>query len=45
MPFNVVFIGDLWTEPQLIGWAYDLEQATKARKAPTLITRLPDTSR
>jgi Asp-tRNA(Asn)/Glu-tRNA(Gln) amidotransferase A subunit family amidase len=45
MPFNIAFIGDLWTEPQLIGYAYDLEQATKARRAPTLITRLPDTQR
>ena len=45
MPFNVAFIGDLWAEPQLIGYAYDLEQATKARRTPTLITRLPDTTR
>jgi Asp-tRNA(Asn)/Glu-tRNA(Gln) amidotransferase A subunit family amidase len=45
MPFNIAFIGDLWTEAKLIGYAYDLEQATKARKAPTLITRLPDTQR
>jgi Asp-tRNA(Asn)/Glu-tRNA(Gln) amidotransferase A subunit family amidase len=33
MPFNIAFIGDMWTEPQLIGYAYDLEQATKARRA------------
>ena len=41
MPFNIAFIGDLWTEAQLIGYAYDLEQATRARRTPTLITRLP----
>jgi amidase len=44
MPFNVAFLGDLWTEPQLIGYAYAAEQATKARRAPTLITRLTDTT-
>ncbi len=44
MAFNVAFIGDLWTEPQLISWAYAFEQATKARRAPTLITKLPDTT-
>ena len=45
MPFNIAFIGDLWTEPQLIGYAYDLEQATRARRAPRLITTLPAASR
>ena len=45
MPFNIAFIGDLWTEPQLIGYAHDLEQATKVRRPPTLIMRLPDTER
>ena len=45
MAFNIAFIGDLWTEPQLIGYAYDLEQAAKARRTPVLITRLPDAPR
>lgn len=35
-PFVLAFIGDLWTEADLLGWAYDLEQATKARRAPVL---------
>ena len=38
MPFVVAFIGDLWTEGDLLGFAYDLEQVTRARAAPTLST-------
>lgn len=45
MPFVLAFIGDMWTEPQLIGYAYDLEQATKARIPPKLVTGLPATQR
>jgi len=40
MPFVVAFIGDLWTEAQLLGYAYDLEQATRSRAAPRLVTEL-----
>ena len=40
-PFNLAFIGDLWTDEKLLGWAYDLEQATRARLAPTLSTAVP----
>lgn len=40
-PFNLAFIGDLWTDDKLLGWAYDLEQATHARVAPTLSTTVP----
>jgi Asp-tRNA(Asn)/Glu-tRNA(Gln) amidotransferase A subunit family amidase len=36
-PFVLAFIGDLWTESQLIGYAYDFEQATRARVAPELV--------
>jgi len=36
-PFVVAFIGDLWTEPALFGWAYDFEQATLSRRPPTLV--------
>lgn len=35
-PFVVAFIGDSWTEVELIGYAYALEQATRARRAPAL---------
>ena len=35
-PFVLAFIGDLWTEAALLGYAYDLEQATKARVPPQL---------
>jgi len=35
-PFVLAFIGDRWSEAELLGWAYDLEQATKARRAPVL---------
>jgi Asp-tRNA(Asn)/Glu-tRNA(Gln) amidotransferase A subunit family amidase len=37
-PFAVSWIGDLWTEADLLGYAYELEQATRARRAPTLST-------
>ncbi len=35
-PFVLAFIGDLWTEAALLAYAYDLEQATKARIPPEL---------
>ena len=35
-PFVLAFIGDRWSEADLLGWAYDLEQATRARRAPEL---------
>ena len=35
-PFVLAFIGDLWTDADLLAWAYDLEQATMARVAPEL---------
>ena len=35
-PFVLAFIGDLWTDAELLGYAYDLEQATRARVAPLL---------
>ena len=35
-PFVVAFVGDLWTDAQLLAYAYDLEQATLARVAPKL---------
>jgi amidase len=35
-PFVLAFIGDMWTEAELLAWAFDLEQATLARWAPEL---------
>jgi len=35
-PFVLAFIGDMWKEAELLAWAYDLEQATLARRAPEL---------
>ncbi|MCJ7630586.1 MAG: amidase family protein, partial [Longimicrobiales bacterium] len=35
-PFVLAFIGDVWTEGELLAYAFDLEQATKARVAPEL---------
>jgi amidase len=35
-PFVLAFLGDMWTEAELLSWAFDLEQATMARKAPIL---------
>ena len=35
-PFVLAFIGDLWSDADLLAWAYDLEQATMARVAPEL---------
>ena len=35
-PFVLAFIGDLWSDADLLAWAYDLEQATMPRMAPRL---------
>ena len=35
-------MGRAYTEAELLGFAYALEQITKARKAPTYKTTLPD---
>ncbi len=35
-PFVLAFIGDLWSDAELLSYAYDLEQATRARIPPTL---------
>ena len=40
-PFNLAFIGDLWTDDKLLGWAFDLEQATRGRVQPKLTTVVP----
>ena len=38
-PFVLAFFGDLWTEADLLGYAYDFEQATLARVAPELFAK------
>ncbi len=35
-PFAVAFVGDLWSDAELLSYAYDLEQATRARVPPAL---------
>ncbi|MBH16509.1 MAG: amidase [Gemmatimonadetes bacterium] len=36
-PFVIVFIGDMWTERELLGYAYDFEQTTLGRIPPSLV--------
>ena len=33
-PTSIVFLGTAWSEPELLGLAYDFEQATQLRKTP-----------
>ena len=40
-PFVLAFIGDLWTEAELLAYAYDMEQAFDGRRPPRLTTREP----
>ncbi|WP_234731822.1 amidase [Acidocella facilis] len=35
-PFNLVFVGQPWSEAELLALAHDYEQATKHRRAPVL---------
>ncbi|NNM04377.1 MAG: amidase [Gemmatimonadetes bacterium] len=35
-PFVLAFVGDVWTEGELLSFAFDLEQATKRRVPPRL---------
>ncbi len=37
VPFSVAFLGDVWSEQSLLSYAYDFEQATEFRVAPTLV--------
>lgn len=41
LPVGLTFVGRPWTEGKLLGFAYDFEQAQKARKAPGLLPTLP----
>ena len=42
LPIGITFIGGRWAEPELIGLAYDYEQATEAREPPTFIPTIGD---
>ena len=35
-PFAIALVGDTWSEARLLGWAHEIEQATRARVAPRL---------
>jgi Asp-tRNA(Asn)/Glu-tRNA(Gln) amidotransferase A subunit family amidase len=36
-PFALIFVGKMWSETDLLGFAYDYEQATKHRIVPMLV--------
>src|SRR4051812_1284962 len=42
LPMGISFIGGRWSEPELIGFAYDFEQATHVRVPPTFIATIGD---
>jgi amidase len=42
LPLGVTFIGGQWSEPKLIGLAYDYEQATHIRVPPQFIPTIGD---
>ena len=42
LPIGITFIGGRWAEPQLLGLAYDYEQATEVRVPPTFIPTIGD---
>jgi amidase len=41
LPVTISFFGRAWSEPQLFGYGYDFEQATKARRLPKHTPALP----
>src|ERR671937_68394 len=42
LPLGITFIGHRWAEPQLLGLAYDYEQATHVRTPPQFIATIGD---
>ncbi|MDB5986649.1 MAG: glutamyl-tRNA amidotransferase [Nevskia sp.] len=44
LPVTISFFGPAWSEPKLLGYGYDFEQATKAIKQPKFTPPLPSDS-
>ena len=42
LPIGITFIGGRWAEPELLGLAYDFEQATDVRVPPTFVPTIGD---
>jgi len=42
LPMGITFMGGRWAEPQLLGLAYDYEQATHLRVPPQFIPTIGD---
>ena len=42
LPLGITFIGGRWAEPELVGLAYDYEQATQVRVPPQFIRTIGD---
>ena len=42
LPIGVTFVGGRWSEPELIGLAFDFEQATEVRVPPQFIPTIGD---
>ncbi|HEX5039016.1 MAG TPA: amidase family protein [Candidatus Limnocylindria bacterium] len=42
LPIGLTFIGGQWDEPDLIGFAYDFEQATQVRVPPSFLPTIGD---
>jgi amidase len=42
LPVGITFIGGRWAEPELLGLAYDFEQATEVRVPPQFIPTIGD---
>ena len=41
LPVTISFFGPAWSEPTLLGYGYDFEQATKAIALPRFTPALP----